>query len=52
MFHKQTKHIKVDLHFIQDKVVNKEICTPYFRSNSVLMLKQLKLSDKNTWRIS
>ena len=29
MFHARTKHIKIDVHFVREKVVNKEIEVRY-----------------------
>jgi len=31
MYHKRTKHIEVDCHFIHDLVIKKQIVTPYVR---------------------
>jgi hypothetical protein len=37
IFHEQTKHTKVNCHFIQEKVQSKEIHTPFVKSEDQLV---------------
>ena len=36
ILHDRTKHIEVDKHFIREKLVNAEVCTPYVSSEEQL----------------
>lgn len=36
MFHERTKHIEVNWHFIQDKILSGDISTPFVKSNDQL----------------
>nr|KYP38428.1 hypothetical protein KK1_040324 [Cajanus cajan] len=36
VFHKRTKHIKIDCYFIHEKIGSKKIITPFVRSDEQL----------------